>query len=183
MQKIKITDATDEQIRAFANSLQLDEDGAIANAKGRADLMAVLGPAWEADYIFAEADEAPVQTSSTMQLAQHVKDFGPEFGPLCTFRVMTTEMPGGKHAAGPSVNGKTCKIDRGILVSTNYAFYEALRNATGSVVEQGPDKDGKPGEMIVIDASNYPVSDYQAPSDAALAEWKRNYGSHELGAA
>lgn len=181
MLKIKITDASDDQIRSFALSLQLDEDGAITNAKGRADLLAVLGPAWDQDYIFAEADEAPVQVQSAVRFAQHVKDFGPEFGPMTTFKIMTTEMPGGKHAAGPTVNGKMCKIDRGVLVSTNYAFYEALKHATGSIVEQAPDKDGKPGELVIIDASNYPMSEQQYPSDEELAEWHRKYGSRELG--
>lgn len=177
MLKIPLNEATEAQLRTFAASLQID----IPLGAQRAHVVAALAPAWNQEYIFVEADEAPVQNGPAVQLAQHVKDFGPEFGPLCTFRIMTTEMPGGKHAAGPSVNGKTCKIDRGILVSTNYAFYEALKHATGSIVEQGPDRDGKPGELIVIDASNYPVTDFQGPSVADLAAWKAKYGARELG--
>lgn len=186
MQKINITDATDEQIRAFAISLQLDEDGAIASARDRADLMAVLGPAWSDDYIFAEESDGE-RGDTVTPVAQISLKTGRDDGPLVQFKIMQTEMPGGKHPASPSVNGKMLVMQRGMLLEAPYAYYQVLQHAIVGVVEQGADTAGadgqrRPGDLIPTQVTNYPLSEVRLPPQHEIDAWHARNGGRLLAA-
>lgn len=186
MQKINITDATDEQIRAFAISLQLDEDGAIASARDRADLMAVLGPAWSDDYIFAEEPDNE-RGAAPVPVAQVKLDTGRDDGPLVQFKILQTDMPGGKHPAHPCVNGKMLVMQRNMLIDAPYAYFLALQNARVGVVEQGQDQRGsdggmRPGDMTPTEVTNYPLSEVRLPPQHQIDAWHARNGGRLLAA-
>lgn len=181
MQKIKITDATDDQLRAFAISLQLD----VADAKSRADLFAVLGPAWDQDFIMAEEEDA--RGEAVTPIAQVSLNTGRDDGPMVQFKIMQTEMPGGKHPAHPCVNGKMLVMQRNMLIEAPYAFYLALQNAIVGVMEQGPDQrsaDGgtRPGELIATEVTNYPLSEVRLPPQSEIDAWHARNGPRLLAA-
>lgn len=186
MQKIKIPDATDDQIRAFANSLQLDEDGALTKARSRADLMAVLGPAWDQDYVFAEEADSE-RGEAAIPVSQVKLNTGRDDGPLVQFKIMQTEMPGGKHPAHPCVNGKMLVMQRGMLIDAPYAYYLALQNAIVGVVEQGADTTGadgqrRPGDLIPTQVTNYPLSEVRLPPQSEIEAWHLRNGGRLLAA-
>lgn len=186
MQNVKITDASDDQIRAFAISLQLDEDGAVSKAKTRADLLAVLGPAWSMDHILADEPEAE-RGDATTPVAQISLDTGRDDGPMVKFKIMQTDMPGGKHPASPCVNGRMLVMQRGMLIEAPYAYFLVLENAKVGVVEQGADERGadggmRPGALTPTEVTNYPLSEVVRPPQSEIDAWHARNGGRLLAA-
>lgn len=182
MRKIAISQATDEQVRAFCETtLQLE----LVGVSTRQQLEAVMGTAWPNDYILADdpfGGEDHEQIEVAVPVPQKVFDTGRDDGPTVMVKILETNMPGGAHPAAPNVNGLTLVIQRGILVGIPYAFYAALQNAVVGSVHQGPDKDGKPGELITTNVTNYPMSEVQLPPRAEIDAWIARNGSRLLAA-
>lgn len=181
MKRIPITEATDDQLRIFAETVQgLD----ISTCRTRADLMGVIGPTWEQDEIPVDDSEAELGASVKPQ-AQIVLDTGRDDGPTVQFKIIQTEMPGGKHPAAPSVNGRTLVMQRNMRIDAPYAYFLVLQNAIVGSVVQGPDQRGtdgamRPGDLIPVEVTNYPLSEVVLPPAHEIEAWHQRNGSKEL---
>lgn len=177
--KIEIKDATDDQIREFAETtLQVDT----SEARNRAALMAAIGPAWPNDFIMIADPERDAQGEIVTPTPVHTFDSSRDDGPATTFKIMQTDMPGGKHPAAPDVNGRKLVIQRNVLVTAPYAFYLALTNAKVAVPHQDAGVPGLPApEVQFTEVTNYPLSEVVLPPAADIAAWHARNGPRLLG--
>lgn len=184
MKKIDILEASDDQLREFATTAQgLD----VTDAKSRADLLAILGPAWDQDYILVDdvtpdTGAAAVPTPQVSYTAGNRDD-----GPMVKFKILQTDMPGGKHPAHPSVNGRMLVMQRNMLIEAPYAYFLDLQNAKVGVIEQGRDQQGadggmRPGDMTPTEVTNYPLSEVTMPPQAEIDAWHERNGGRLLAA-
>jgi hypothetical protein len=169
MKTIPIGEATDGELSQFATDvLALD----ISGTAGRADLLAAIGQAWNLPHISVPVDEGeggedaarvPLETLTT----------GRDDGPLVMLKILPTDMPGGKHPAVVELVGGTGPkvIQRNMLVGIPYAYYLILQNAKPGVVDQGPEQNGRPGDLITTTVTNYPLSEVQLPPQHEIEAW------------
>lgn len=181
MFKLAIENATDQQLRAFCETtLQLELTG----INDRARVEALMRTAWPNDFILVESE--PVGHSEQIEPVtpkpDMVFDTGRDDGPPVSLKILTTDMPGGKHPAHPDVNGKMIVIQRNMLVTIPYAFYHAMLNAQVAVMNQEPDRDGKPGELVPTQVTNYPMSEVTLPPKHEIDAWRERNGSRLLAA-
>lgn len=187
MDKILISAANDDQIRAFAEVVCGIDAEKIGEANTRAKLLAVLGAVWTQEHITVPTAPTAMQDGQTMPAVPlpdvtHLPHMTEEFGPITMFKIISTNMPGGNIPAHPCVNGRQLVMQRNMLIAAPYAFYLALRNAnTGDPyeVENGP---GKPPTIMFTDVTNYPLTDVTLPSKAAIDEWHARVGPKLLAA-
>lgn len=167
-----ITEASDQEIRDFCEMQQLD----VSDCKTRPELMGVLGPAWEHDYITViakpelEEDEAAAMAEQIQGVDGSVIKLVGGIGandPKVRLIVGQTPMPGGKDPVPVAVNGKTLVIQRGMEVELPYRFYLALEAAIREEVTQ----DEKSGELHISTVTNYPLQVRALPSDEEIANW------------
>ncbi len=174
LERTPITDATDQQLRDFCELQQLD----VSDAKSRADLLGILGPVWEHDYITTVSTPEPAEDEAfaTAQQTQAVEPVvtGARAGgigandPVVTVRIGHTPMPGGKDPVPLGHNGRTLVIQRNMNVALPYRFYLLLLDAIRQEVTQHE----KTGELEVMDVTNYPMQVIGAlPSDEEIAAW------------
>lgn len=175
IKKIPISDATDEQLRDFAEMQQLDVSG----AKTRSALMALIGPIWEHDYIPVSVTEAtvdeggePVELEQTQRVHRPVGSVQGGAGasdPMVRLRIGYTTYPGGRDPVPVGVNGHTVVIQRNIDADVPYRFYHALLNAIRQEVDQTPET----GEITVTDVTNYPLTIISMPGTAEIRAWEQ----------
>jgi hypothetical protein len=194
MKKIPITEATDQQLKAFASDQQIEN---VPNARGGI-LAALTEAGWTGDYIFADGDEGPAASAEAPQLepvAQYeeagekpleMQPTGFAYwrnSPMVVCRVMATDRPGGNDPAHPIINSSAALIiPRGKLVKIPIDFYRVLKNAGGTKITHADDRPGLPPREIRQDYQEYPMQDVVLPSARAVAEWDEWSGQHELGA-
>lgn len=177
MRKILIADATDDQLRQFATEILQVE---VAPTAERGVVLALIQPAWGADFIsLPEIDDD--LGDDVQHEADVVFNTGRDDGPTTSFTILQTSMPGGKHPASPCVNGKMLVMQRNVRIDAPYAFYLALKNAQCGAIEQGEDQGNKPGALINVTVTNYPLSDVILPPQAEIDAWHARNGSRLLG--
>lgn len=179
MERKQITACSDEELKVFAETvLQLDLTGANTRPK----IVAALGQSgWEHDWVMVDADKNE-EGDAVAVAAQIVYDTGRDDGPPVKLKILETDMPGGRHPAHPDVNGRMLVVQRNMTVEIPYAFYLALKNAISGSVQQGPDRDGRPGELITTNVTNYPMSEVELPTQAEIEAWHARNGSRALAA-
>jgi hypothetical protein len=169
-----ITEASDQQLRDFCEMQQLD----VSDCKSRAELMAVLGPAWEHDYITVLAepefdeDERAAMAEQVQGVDGSVIKLAGGIGandPKVRLSIGQTPLPGGKDPVPVGVNGKTLVIQRNMEVEVPYRFYLALQAAIREEVTQ----DEKTGELHVSTITNYPMQVKALPSEEEIAAWHK----------
>jgi hypothetical protein len=180
MNRIPLSEASDDDLRWFAvNTLQLDRSD-VAAAKTRSKLIGLIGPAWDKDFISvpASAVEADDQTDSPVVKVAPENDFSSIMhAPPTTIKVMTTGAPGGKDDAFVSVNTKSLRIKRGVPVTVPQPFLEALQNAVPTVTRQASEDDY---ELVETEASNYPVQVLTPVDPAAWAAFQARVAQQPL---
>lgn len=170
MKKKLIEQASDAELQEFAElTLQLPE---AAGAKTRAEVLALIGPAWAQDYIFVEAAEmtdADETQSDEVRAAAQVKlTGGPgRDDPKWLIRIAATELPGGKDPVPVGVNGHAVVIQRNMEAEVPHRYVVALQNAIRTAVHQ----DQKTREFSYSNFTNYPIEIIQRPSRAEIEEW------------
>ncbi len=174
--KLPLANATDEQIRDFAETMQIDT----STARDRAGLIAMLGLAWEHDYIrvLVEADDddggeaagepAITQTETIDATAQRMTGGIGENDPKVRIRITKTEQVGGKDPVPVGHNGRTVVIQRDKDVDIPYRFYCALKDAIREDVTQDPST----GDITTDAVTAYPVSVLAMPSPEQIAAWE-----------
>jgi hypothetical protein len=194
MQRIKIEDASTDQLRAFAKDIQQIEKVPTDRSKV---IAALIESGWEKDFITiaggapggveeAADDFQPEQFVQATPLREEVIRFSSVKGfgfwkksPMVICRIMSTDRPGGKEPAHPIINNSPpLVIQRNKLVEIPYDFYLVLRQAGGTKIEPGADaKD----PLVETDYQEYPMTDIQLPSPEAIAKWQAHTGSIEFG--
>ncbi len=165
-QKKPIAKASDAELRDFAELvLQLNAEG----CGTRARLLALIRPAWPADYIFVEAADAAAagdgeepQADAARPQAQ-VKlagGGGSKDDPKWLIRISATELTGGKDPVPVGVNGHIVVIQRNMEVEVPHRYIEALRNAVRVSVAQDP----RTQEFTLSAFTNYPLEIIERPS-------------------
>jgi hypothetical protein len=178
MKKLPIHEASDAQIEAFVDTLQLDRTG----ITGRSNLLALLATAHEDDFIFVNdvVIDLGGQDDEALPEPQQTPSFGTAYESDPKWRVVlgTTDMPGGKQPVPVGVNGKVVVIQRNMTVDVPHRFYLALQSAVRGTVTQ----DAKTREIIEGQITNYPITQIlKAPSEQEIADWEKRTGSIELG--
>lgn len=169
MTRVPMTDTTEDQRRAFAESLGLD----LSDAKSDADVIALINTAWVNDWIsvpeLRQDQFGNVQADPALPAAQQVFKGG--FGaqdPKVRLRIGETELPGGKDPFPIGVNGSIVVVQRKLVVDMPYRYYLALQNAVREVVTQ----DQKTRELMVSEVTNYPLVQVIAmPSAEQIADF------------
>lgn len=179
---IEITDATDDQIREFASTICGIDPEVIAPATTRAKLLAVLSTVWTQEHISVPDPARDAQGEIVTPTPVEVYDTSRDDGPPTTFKILQTDMPGGKHPAAPDVNGRKLVIQRNILVKAPYAFYLALNDAKVAIPHQAPGVPGlPPPDVEFTEVTNYPLSEVVLPPAADIAAWHARNGPRLLG--
>jgi hypothetical protein len=169
MMKKLIVDASDAELKDFAEvTLVLD----VPERTTRADLMALIGPAWPAPHIFVEAadvdEREDVQTDEARAVARvRLNVGGASEDPKWLIRIANTELPGGRDPVPVGVNGRHVVIQRGVEVEVPHRYIEAIQNAVRISVTQ----DQRTQEMHTTSFSNYPLEIIERPSKADIAAW------------
>lgn len=181
MKRIKITEATDQQLRDHVETvLQLDVSGLNTRAK----ITARLGEAQPNDDTVLVADDAPVpgQTEAAKIDAPTAQRVVGEidYGPIVYLKIMQTDSPGGKDPAQPNVNGHKLTINRNVLVGIPYAHYEALKHSYNGQPSGGFEGDESTA-ITFLHSTNYPLSEITLPPQAEVDAWLKATGPRELG--
>lgn len=180
--KIDITAATDDQIRDFASTICGIDPELLAPATTRAKLLAVLSTVWTQEHITVPEPERNDQGEIVEEVPVAQFDTGRDDGPPTRFKILQTDMPGGKHPAAPDVNGKKLVIQRNVLVTAPYAFYLALANAKVAVPHQEQGTPGlPPPDVEFTEVTNYPMSEVTLPPAHEIAAWHKRNGGRLLG--
>lgn len=127
MKTIEISEATDEQLREFANlTLGLSMP---ANTL-RETVLSKLSQAWDKTFIF-QSD--PVHPQASAQEgdtpAPVTEDQEPPEIPMVRIHINETEESGGRDPVPVGVNGKVMLIPRGKAVDIPETYYKVLNNA------------------------------------------------------
>jgi hypothetical protein len=112
MKKVPITEATDEQLKEFAKTVQQIDK--IPPTRGPL-IAAILQSGWKMEYILADVDTpddaddvAPLDQTEEPEETVHkmpLKGFGFwKDSPMVRLRIMETDRPGGNEPAHPSIN-------------------------------------------------------------------------------
>jgi hypothetical protein len=172
---VNITSASDEQLRTFAtNVLQLDLVELKANT--RAKIIGAIGPVWKSDFILAPKEDGIAMEqvgqgeAPTPRVEAALTGTGLDDAPKALIRIAQTAMPGGKHPAPVSVNGRQKVIQRNMNVEVPWPYVEALQNA----VVGDPSQDPETREIIISDVTNYPVTVLRYPDPAELLAWQES---------
>jgi hypothetical protein len=185
MKPIKISEATDEQLRKFATDVQQIEN--VPTERGRI-IAALVESGHESDFIFVEGDASPDQDEPVEQFAEPEETVHkmPTAGfgywknsPMVRLKILPTDRPGGNEPAHPSINGSPpLVIARNKLVEIPWDFYLVLKQAGGTKLVSGalPTDD-----LVKLDYSEYPMTDVVLPSRDAIAKWQARTGDNELG--
>lgn len=166
MIQLPIEQASDEQLLAYAESLDLTPKD-----KKRATLLALLaGPAWGKPFILVA--KPPEQSDDQRAIVVHEADQRLEGGigsddPKVLLTIGKTQQPGGAHPASVSHNGKAMVIQRGIKVEVPYRYYLALLDARCADVQQDPNTK----EITESEITNYPLQVHAMPSQEEIAAW------------
>lgn len=169
--QIKIEEATEAQLRTFASTiLALELEG---NVDTREKLIAAITLAWNQPFItLPEEDELVLDGSQVVTPEPTAQEIGLNnrhyrHDPKVTLTILTTDRPGGKEPAAPSVNGSPCLvIPRGKPVTIPYRFYLALKEAHEVKFEQD-----EKFNWIETRHTNYPLTDVQLPPQAEIDAW------------
>lgn len=190
MKQLPITEASDEQLKAFARDVQQIDQ--VPNERGKI-LAALVESGYDKDFIFVDGqaeDSSDEPASAFAQIAEPSEKVHkmPAVGfgfwrnsPMVQLRILTTERPGGNEPAHPSINGSPCLvIPRGKLVEIPYDFYLVVKQAGGTKVVPGE----KPtDELVKLDYVEYPLTDVVLPSKEEIAKWQAKTSGNELGKA
>lgn len=186
MKKLPITEASDEQLKTFAQTVLQIEN--VSNKRGEI-LAALQQGGWTQDHILVDGHEMDAGSDVLAQFEEPEEDFAPfakvkgfgywKDGPMVVLKIMSTDRPGGNEPAAPSVNGSApLVIQRNQLVQIPYDFYLVLKNCVGTKVEPG---EKVTDELVRTDYTDYPLSDVQLPSRAEIAAWQARTAGDELG--
>lgn len=190
MKKVPISDATDDQIRWFAQNVQQIAD--VPKARG-AMLAALLQSGHSDDFVLVEgasdeplAEEQPLPDQFGLVSEKPTPMPTSGFGfwrnsPMVTLRILPTDRPGGNEPAHPSINGSPpLVIQRNKLVSIPFDFYLVIKQAGGTKVLPGE----KPTDpLILVDYYDYPLQDVTLPTADEVRKWQAHTSGHELGKA
>lgn len=176
MKELKITAATDQQLRDFLTT-NLQIEGVTATST-RAQLMALLGPVWKNDMIFVEDDGSSITGEVVVPDAKFRYATGRDDGPPTRVTIMQTGGINGKHPAHPSVNGRKLVIQRNVPVDIPYAFFLALDNAVQTKITDTGDGSKAYDRTNFTD---YPMKDVVKPPQSEIDDWHRRNGNRVLG--
>lgn len=166
LKKIPLADATDDQLRDFAElTLQLDVTG----TSDRSNLLSLIQTAWPQDFLMAE-EAAEASDEQTQKIAPHADRIAGGIGdndPKVILVVREDDKPGGKEPVALGVNGRTIVLQRNVRVEVPYRFYLNLRDAAyGSVVQDPVTK-----EAVETQSPRYNIVVESLPTPAEIAEW------------
>lgn len=137
--EIKIADATDAQLRAFANgTLGFNLP---ANTKDTT-VLARIKAAWDKDYILVAEESAAAdgtQSGDAPPAPSAIKAATDERPEKVRIIINVTEETGGNDPVVVGVNGKVMLIPRGEEVEIPHPYFEVLKNAVTHKYEQLPD--------------------------------------------
>lgn len=166
--KLPLDNATDDQIRDFAETMQVDT----SDAKDRAGLIALLGLVWDQPHISVDmpADEdALVQDQGVdMPVREEMAGGIGENDPKVRLVISKTPMPGGNDPVPVGHNGRTVVIQRDVEVNLPYRFYLALLDAKREDVVQ----DDRSREIFATAYTNYPINVLALPGAEEIAAWR-----------
>ena len=167
--KIKLADASTEQLRWFAGSYLNLEVSPSDNANA---LRVAISRAWDDSEISVPSDMGgDAKKPSPRKVAAPApgaalapKDSSRD--PRVTLIISRQDGPGGDRPVEVGVNGTLILIPRGEPSTVAYRYYEALKNAVQTVYEQTSD-----GDIIGRDVHTYPFQVTNMPSEAAVQAW------------
>jgi hypothetical protein len=158
--QLPLAEASERQIRDYAETMQLD----LSDAHSETDVLAVLGAAWPFSWI--PVADAPDDGGDGDQGEAALPEPQQEIlvggigsnDPKVRLRLGETELPGGKEPAVIAVNGRTVVIQRKLVVDLPYRFYLAMRNAVR--------------ELVFSEVTNFPVLEIIAmPTADEIKRW------------
>lgn len=168
--KKTIDQASDQELRDFAELVLQLEVPATAQ---RFDVLALITPAWPADYIyvdaaeieeFEQAQDESVRAEARIKLAVSAAY---QDDPKWLVKITSTELIGGRDPVSVGVNGRPVVIQRGMEVEVPHRFIEALRLAVRESVTQDP----RTGDFHRTNFTNYPLEILERPSRAEIDAW------------
>lgn len=163
--QLPIAEASLAQLKAFAETMQLD----LGRANTEAKVRAVLAGAWSENYIVVDDEQANAeQAIRAKPLTQKVAGPAGSNDPIVVLKIAKTAYPGGKDPIPVSVNGRALVLQRDMQIELPYRFYEALQKAIRQEVSQ----DVNTGEITVDDVTNYPIQPISFPTAAEIAAWE-----------
>lgn len=178
MISIPIAGATEQQLRDFADVQQYDISSVRPGDIG--GLLAVIGAAWPGDSILAVAPEFDTvaaaspfaQETPVSIIAQNSLTGGTGANdPKVIIKIGQTPYPGGKDPVPLGHNGKTVVLQRNLLTELPYRYYLVLLDAMRGDLTQEEDKDGKMGELLDTEFTNYPLQQVTLPSPEEIRAW------------
>lgn len=167
--KIKLADASTEQLRWFAGSYLNLEVSPSDNANA---LRVAISRAWDDSEISVPSDmggdvkkvaqrkAAPLAAGAALAPKDSSRD------PKVTLIISRQDGPGGDRPVEVGVNGTLILIPRGEPATVAYRYYEALKNAVQTVYEQTSD-----GDIVGRDVHTYPFQVTNMPPDTAVQAW------------
>lgn len=172
--KIKLADASTEQLRWFASSyLNLE----VSPSDNASSLRVAISRAWDDAEISVPSDmageskKAPRKTAAAPAPGAALAPKDSSRDPRVTLIISRQDGPGGDRPVEVGVNGTLILIPRGEPATVAYRYYEALKNAVQTVYEQTPD-----GDIIGRDVHTYPFQVTNMPPESAVQAWLDGMG-------
>lgn len=164
---VKISEATREQLRTFAQQML----GMSFAANASTDKMiGQIRSAWDKDEIPVIAASGPTDQTGTPPAKPNgtraLRGDTSKNDPQVELTINEQEGPAGKRPVFVQVNGRGMLIPRNQRVTVGYRFFEALKNAVKTVHEQEED-----GNISSRDVPSYPFQVHSMPSPAEIDAW------------
>jgi hypothetical protein len=173
----KIENCSDAEIKEFGETvLNLD----FSNCASRAQILGVLGPTWQPDFIHIQAadlgPEDQDDEASPMAL-QEVTAFNQFPDPRWLIQINSTAHIGGEEPVAVGVNGDVAVIQRDMPVRVPHRFVMALRNAVTESITQNTTTQKFKSTFF----TKYPFEPLERPSNAEIREFTEKTKRNTLG--